>query len=427
MSCYLNNAATSWPKPAEVAEAMTEFLTRGGANLARGSASARDLGAMNLALDCRVRLAALLGGDPRHVTFTANVTEGLNIVIKGFLRPGMRVISTSMEHNAVVRPLRGLGVGVRFLPCGKDGLLDVDVFREALRYAAASERRHRGPGSSASRRPAVLVILNHASNVCGTIQPLPEIADLCRKAEIPLVVDAAQTAGTLPIDAAGLGISALCFTGHKSLMGPQGIGGVLWDPEFASHVEPLIEGGTGSFSHSEEQPTEMPDKFESGTPNLPGIAGLHAALGWLARVGTEKIAKKEQELGRHFLEGLNKRIARKDDIVFYGRRVMSGRLPVFALNVAGVDNGLLADRLARFGAEGRAGSGSGSGKSRPGAGRARVREGFETRPGLHCAPLAHKTLGSFPEGSLRVSPGYFNTFDELDAFWEALEECTGTN
>jgi selenocysteine lyase/cysteine desulfurase len=418
MSCYLNNAATSWPKPAEVPEAVTEFLTRGGANLARGSASVRDLGTMNLVLDCRTRLAALLGGDPRHVTFTSNVTEALNVVIKGFLRPGMRVLSTAMEHNAVVRPLRGLGVSAKFLPCGKDGLLDIDLFRDALRLIAAGEKKHRGV-SSAPKRPMGLVILNHASNVCGTVQPLPEVAELCRGTGIPLVVDAAQTAGALPIDAAGLGISALCFTGHKSLMGPQGIGGVLWNPEFASQVEPLIEGGTGSFSHSEHQPAEMPDKFESGTPNLPGIAGLYAALGWLAKTGMEKIEKKERELGMHFLEGVNKRVAKRGDIAFYGKRVMSGRLPVFALNVVGVDNGLLADRLARFG------SGNQGVKVRSGAKtRGKGRMGFETRPGLHCAPLAHKTLGSFPEGSLRVSPGYFNTFEEIDAFWEALEECT---
>jgi selenocysteine lyase/cysteine desulfurase len=222
------------------------------------------------------------------------------------------------------------------------------------------------------------------------------------------VVDGAQTAGVVPVDVAGWGISAFCFTGHKGLMGPQGTGGIVWDPEFAARVAPLIEGGTGSYSHLEIQPTDMPDKFEAGTPNLPGIAGLSAALGWIAETGIENIAARERELGEHFLRGLA-RFRKKGapggvEVLSYGGDTMEGRLPVFSLNVVRdgrqLDNGVLAGELAR--------------------------RGFETRPGLHCAPLAHKTLGTFPGGSLRVSLGYFNTPEELDAFWEALEECTGT-
>ena len=192
------------------------------------------------------------------------------------------------------------------------------------------------------------------------------------------------------LDAAALGLAALCFTGHKGLMGTQGIGGILWRPDFAARVEPLVAGGTGSYSHVETQPEELPDKFESGTPNLPGIVGLHAALGWIRETGIERVAERERELGGKLLEGLS----RVEGIQLTGKDGMEGRLPVFSFNIEGLDNGMLADALSR--------------------------EGFETRPGLHCAPIAHRTLGSFPQGGLRVSPGYFTTPVELPAFLEAL-------
>ncbi len=404
MSIYLNNAATTWPKPSCVAEAMADFMTRGGANLGRGTSSDRDLETMNIVLDCRIRIADLLGGwenaDPRYVTFSSGVTESLNVVLKGLHRsvPGLRVVTSSMEHNAVMRPLRSMerdGASVEVVPCDSDGLLRPEVLDRVL------------------KRRAGLVVLSHASNVCGTIQPLEELAAVCRDRDrpVPLAVDAAQTAGVLPIRAADWGISALCFTGHKGLMGPQGTGGIVWDPKFARRVFPLIEGGTGSYSHIEVQPPDLPDRFESGTPNLPGIAGLSAALDWLERTGIGTIEKRERALGGYFLKTLRERVP---DVIVYGRRTMTGRLPVFALNVPRatsapdssrspetplVDNGLLGDELSKM--------------------------GFETRPGLHCAPQAHRTLGSFPEGSLRVSVGFFNTEDEIDRFAAALPEAIG--
>ena len=379
-SVYLNNAATTWPKPPCVGEAIAKFLSHGGANLGRGTSSSRDMETLNAVLDCRFRLANLLGGyeggDPRYVTLCSNITEALNVVLRGFLRPGMRVLTSSMEHNAVIRPLRRLeqsGVEATVLPCSSDGSLDPRTLADAL----------------ASRRYD-LMVLAHASNVCGTVQPLDSIAELCRNAGVPLVLDSAQTAGILPIDATALGLSALCFTGHKGLMGPQGIGGILWNPDFAAQVEPLVTGGTGSYSHIETQPEELPDKFESGTPNLPGIVGLHAALGWIEETGIQRIAEHERKLGGAFLEGLS----RIEGILLPGKQGMEGRLPVFSFNIEGLDNGLLGDALSR--------------------------EGFETRPGLHCAPIAHKTLGSFPQGGLRVSPGYFTTNRELEDFLEGL-------
>jgi selenocysteine lyase/cysteine desulfurase len=506
MEVYLNNAATSWPKPGCVAEAAADFLTSGGANLGRGTSSRRDLATLNRVLDCRIKIAKLFDGrDPRYVTFCSGVTEALNVVIKGFYRknfinvqagrgrsaPGgsapegsflpsqapsmMRVLSTSMEHNAVVRPLRGLekeGVETVFLRCEPDGALDLGLLEEVL-----SEEK-------SSRGKFHLMVLSHASNVCGTIQPLEGIAELCRRASLPLVLDSAQTAGILPISLSKLGLAALCFTGHKGLMGPQGIGGILWDPDFAAQVAPLVEGGTGSFSHVETQPSDMPDKFEAGTPNLPGIAALDAALGWLEERGIEEIRKHENQLGERFLDRLT-----KIGGILYGKPAaegMKGRLSVFAVNfpsqlfaqpdlhckglevsgepvktspgpnepcASGEDQGVSGGPVRTppglkepcpSGEE--QGVSGGPVRTPPGPNEPCPPElqfdngilanelslgGFETRPGLHCAPLAHKTLGSFPGGSLRVSPGYFNTLEDIDKFFDFLEaakeckKCTG--
>ncbi|MDI9369672.1 MAG: aminotransferase class V-fold PLP-dependent enzyme [Synergistota bacterium] len=386
MPIYMNNGATTWPKPERVARAMYDFLAEGGANVARGSASERDLDSVSLVLSCRQKLTDLLGGwggDPRHTVFTSSVTESLNIVLKGFLRPGMTVLTSAMEHNAVLRPLRRLeesGVKVEIAPCDGEGFLHPEVFAGALERS----------------RPD-LVVFSHASNVCGTVQDLPTLAALCREFGTPLVADCAQTAGLVSLDAQGLGLAALCFTGHKGLMGPQGIGGVLFQPSFAERVDWFVEGGTGSFSHLELQPDAMPDKFEAGTPNLPGIAGLLAALEWLKETDLETVCAREEATGAALLEGL----LSLPGVVIYGRDRMDGaRLPVFAVNFDGQDNGELAGRLFdEF--------------------------GVETRPGLHCAPLAHRTLGSYPGGSLRISPGYFTTETDVETTLRALRSILG--
>ena len=379
---YLNNAATTWPKPECVVNAVRDFMLKGGANSSRGSNSARDMNTMNIILDCRMKAAKFFGGwedsNPLLVTFTANITEALNVVLRGYLRPGMSVITSSMEHNAVMRPLRALeacGVNVSVVSADSEGSLDPSEFRRVL-----------------SGGKYDLAVMSHASNVCGTIQPVETIAEICRAHNVPLVLDTAQTAGIIPLSASELGLAALCFTGHKSLMGPQGTGGIIWNPDFPSKVVPIITGGTGSYSHLETQPDDMPDKFESGTPNLPGIAGLNVAFDWLNDTGVNEIARRENDTGEYFLEGLRE----IGGVILHGKRTRSGRLPVFALNATGRDNGILADELSRM--------------------------GFETRPGLHCAPSAHKTLGTFPQGALRVSPGYFTGRDEIDGFFEALKE-----
>lgn len=381
---YLDNAATTWPKPRGTARAVYDFMTNAGANAARGSASERDIRSLDVLFTARARIAKLFGGygdaDPRYVTFTPNVTYALNTVLKGFLRERMRVVTTSMEHNSVLRPLRELqssGCEVEILQCSLRGYLSPNLLRDAI-----------------LRRKPDLAVMTHCSNVCGSIQPIEEAAEVCARFGVPLVVDCAQTGGILPIDVQELGLAALCFTGHKGLYGPQGTGGILWNSKFAKICAPLAEGGTGSRSHEERQPSIMPDKFEAGTPNLPGIAGLCASLAWIEETGIKNIAERERALGLKLEEGL---------LRVPGLRMLGAtgedarRLPVYAFNIDGHDNGMLARDLSDL-------------------------YGIESRPGLHCSPLAHKTLGTFPNGALRLSPGYFNTEDEIDYTISAIME-----
>lgn len=388
MSIYLNNGATTWPKPPAVPEAVNRFILGRGANLARGSSSGRDMETLDLVTTTRQKLAVFFGGyrggDPRYVTFTGNVTESLNVVLKGYLRPGQHAVTTSMEHNSVMRPLRRLeseGVRLSILECGSSGLLDPCELEAHFRKERAD-----------------LFVLSHASNVCGTVQPLEEIAAVCANAGVPCILDSAQTAGVLGIEVEKLGLSACCFTGHKGMMGPQGIGGIVWEPEFAQKVQPMIEGGTGSFSDDERHPEKLPDRFEAGTPNLPGIAGLYAAVEWLDQTGIGEVSSREKRLGKRFLEG----ISGLKGLRMYGLNSIEGRLPVFAMNFAGIDNGTAAMELTD-------------------------RWGIETRPGLHCAPRAHRTLGSFPSGALRVSIGYFNTEEEIDTAIGAIAAIAAEN
>lgn len=381
LSVYMNNAATGWPKPPCVPRAVFDFMTLGGASLTRGSSSRRDVDTLDMVTSCRAAAADLLGGynggDPRYVTLTSGVTESLNAVLKGYLKKGMTVATTSMEHNAVVRPLwslRSCGISVKVLACDGCGKLDPEKLRDLARFEKVD-----------------MFVASHGSNLCGTVQDVDNLAEVCRDEHIPFVLDTAQTAGAVPVLASDLGLSALCFTGHKGLMGPQGTGGIVWEPGFSKLCRPFAEGGTGSFSDSESQPDAMPDKFEAGTPNLPGIAGLLAALEWIGETGIDRINQREKELGQRLLDGLRSMAGAR----LYGLPSMEGRLPVFAVNFDGVDNAVLAERLAD--------------------------SGIETRPGLHCAPWAHKTLGSFPMGALRLSVGYFTTEWEIDYTLETLK------
>lgn len=385
MGIYLNNAATTWPKPEVVPEAMYDFLKSHGANLARGAAAKRDLSTMDMVMCCRENIAQIFDGykdaDPRYVTLSSNITESLNIVLKGFLKPGMKVITSSMEHNASMRPLRRLEqrgiIGIRVVDCDREGVLHL----EDLRMAMQEEKFD-------------LMVFTHASNICGTVQDLPGIASICKEYGVPLVLDSAQTAGVIPVSVKDLDIAALCFTGHKGLMGPQGTGGIVWRPDFAQKVDCFLEGGTGSFSHLELQPDTMPDKFEAGTPNLPGIAGLHAATKWLMKETTARIHEREQQLGSILLEGLKK----LPGLELAGKMTMDERLPVFPINFTSLDHAEVAASIADD-------------------------PGIETRPGLHCAPTAHQTLGTLEHGgAMRVSVGYFNTEEEISIFLKAMED-----
>lgn len=385
MSIYLNNAATSWPKPEVVPRAMYDFLTSHGANLARGTAAGRDLSTMDMVMCCRERIAEFFGGfsgsDPRYVTFTSNITESLNLVLKGYLRKGMRVLTSSMEHNACMRPLRRLEqkgiIELSVIQCDREGVLQPEELKSLLEQERFD-----------------LMVFTHASNICGTVQDLPAISKLCDHAGVPLVLDIAQTGGIIPVSASKMNLAALCFTGHKGLMGPQGTGGIVWRPDFAQEVEWFVEGGTGSFSHLEFQPDMMPDKFEAGTPNLPGIAGLLAAMEWLKKESIEKIHAREIELGNVLLEGLRT----LPGVRLAGKMTMDSRLPVFPVNFQGRDHAEVAAQLAED-------------------------PGIETRPGLHCAPSAHKTIGTWEDGgALRISVGYFNTEEEIQTCIQGLEK-----
>jgi cysteine desulfurase family protein len=408
LGVYLNNAATSYPKPDVVYEATVKFLKYYGMNLGRGSTSEKEVSTIRLVFACRENIIEFFSTpsskkiyderlEPHYVTFTSNVTEALNTILKGYLKSGMRVLTSGIEHNAVVRPLRRLetiGVKVDIASCSESGELYPETVANMIK-----------------RSNYDLMVMSHASNVCGTIQNIADISSICYEAGVPFVLDAAQTAGVIPIDVNSLRLSALCFTGHKGLMGPQGIGGIVWGrtPDgvnFSSKVDPLIDGGTGSYSHVEIQPDEMPDKFESGTLNLPGIVGLNTAINWINKTGIEKIAAHERELCALLLSNLGE----IPGLCIYGKQDTNGRMPVVSFNIMTsrrcegthvtlqngfYDNGILAGKLSTM--------------------------GFETRPGLHCSPFAHKTLGSFPEGSLRVSPGYFNTREDIEGFVEVLK------
>lgn len=373
---YLDNAATSYPKAPGVASAMADYVEKVGATINRSSyASAQEAGLVTLSL--RERLCRLFNHpDPTHAVLTPGATAGLNMVIKGLLRPGDHCLVSSMEHNAVMRPLVQLergGVAFERIPCDAQGCLRL----EAL------------PGMI--KRNTRLLVMAHGSNVCGTVQDAEAVGKICRERGVPFALDAAQTAGHIEVDFERFGLSALVVPGHKGLLGPQGIGALLLDADFARRLTPLVAGGTGSASDSEELPDWMPDRFESGTPNMPGVFGWEAALGWLENTGIETLENHEKTLSKRFLEG----IYGLKNVKLYGATVPEGRTGVFSVGFLNCDNAEAAWRLER-------------------------EFGILTRCGLHCAPSAHKTLGSFPEGSVRFSTGWANTEADIDAALSAI-------
>ncbi|WP_308522337.1 aminotransferase class V-fold PLP-dependent enzyme [uncultured Veillonella sp.] len=373
---YLDNASTSFPKAPTVATAMSDYITNRGININRGSyALAYDV--EDIIYTTRQRLKTLFNGhDPSHVIFTQNVTMSLNMVIKGLLKAGDHVLVSSMEHNAVMRPLTQLldkGITFDTIPCDSTGSIQMDSIEPLIR-----------PNT-------VAMIINHASNVCGTIQPLELIGPICKAHNLQYIVDAAQTAGVIPIDVKACHIDALCFTGHKGLLGPQGIGGIILTKEMAHTLTPLIAGGTGSFSHLETMPTHMPDAFESGTLNLPGIIGLNESLSYIESQGMENIHNHELALTQAFLEGLQS----IDGINIVGKQNIQDRTAVVSITIDSMDPASIAYELEST-------------------------YHIMTRVGLHCAPRAHQTLGTYPEGTVRFSFGYANTLEDVEAALSAL-------
>ena len=367
---YLDHAATSWPKPPEVLRAMVDFCERAGGNPGR-SGHRLSLAASRIVYDVRELLAELfVVSDPLRVIFTANATHAINLALRGLLRSGDRVVTTAMEHNSVMRPLRALqkrGLQLTTVPCGPDGQIDL------VQAAAAIT-----PGTR-------LVVVHHASNVSGTILPIADLAQLAHRVGALVLVDAAQTAGVVPIDVTAMGIDLLAFTGHKGLQGPPGTGGlVIHDAVDPAAIEPLIHGGTGSRSADEVQPEFCPDKFESGTPNGAGIAGLGAGVRWVRERGIAAIRAHDLELSRALLEGLGA----IPGVRTYGPTEPARRTATVSCTVA-------RQRVSDVGWQ------------------LDDRFGILCRVGLHCAPAAHRTLGTFPDGTVRFAAGACNTLDEI--------------
>lgn len=372
---YLDNAATSFPKPEGVSDRMKFYLDCVGANVNRSVyTAAQEAGLVTLTL--RQRLARLFRfpEPPTHVILTPGATAALNMLISGLLRPGDHCIVSSMEHNAVMRPLLRLpGVEVSRIPCDSRGFADVDalpgLFRENTR----------------------LVLVAHGSNVCGAVQDAAAIGRICAARGVPFALDAAQTAGHLPIDFQALGLSALAVPGHKGLLGPGGVGALLLRDELAQRLTPLIAGGTGSASDSEYLPPYLPDRFESGTANLPGYYGWEAALRFVEDRGVAALRRHEMALCTRFLDGL----ANIEHLRLVGPRDPERRVGVISVDFLRRDNAEMAYELE-------------------------TRYGILTRCGLHCAPSAHKALGTFPQGTVRFSLGWASTEADVDAALAAL-------
>jgi cysteine desulfurase family protein len=376
---YMDNSSTSFPKAPDLGKVMGEHIDQLGLNLGRGGYSPA-IHLEQIAVETKEKLCDFFNGPhSRNVIFTSGATAGLNMVINGLLSPGDRVVTTCLEHNAVARPLHALSTygvqNIRWerLPAEPDGNLDVDAFNKLL------------------TTDTKMLLVTHASNVSGSLVPLCSLAKICKERNIFFVADAAQTAGSQPIDMKGLGLDGLVVAGHKGLLGPQGIGAMILTDRLASQMRPTVLGGTGSKSDLLDMPEYLPDRFEPGTLNIPGIVGLNHALDFLASQGLQAIRSHKDALARTFLEGLSV----IHGVQSFGQAADVPRESVFSLVFKNMDQAEAAFRLERD-------------------------FGILTRSGLHCAPLAHQTLGTFPGGSVRFSFGCFTTVADVDAALSAI-------
>ena len=373
---YLDNAATSFPKPEGVSSAMKTYMDTVGATINRSVYSAaQDAGLVTLLLRESLKKFFHFPDPVTHVILTPGATAGLNMVIKGYLKPGDHCIVSSMEHNAVMRPLLQLdGVEYDRIQANREGLINPADVENLIK-----------PNTK-------LLIMAHGSNVCGAVQDAAAVGEICKKHGIAFALDVAQTAGHIDIDFEKWGLSALVAPGHKGLLGPSGIGVMLLRDDFAKELNPLIAGGTGSASDSEYLPDYLPDRFESGTPNLPGIYGLEASMRFLQQEGLEKLHTHEMALTRRFLEG----VAKIPGAVVCGPQGLENRVGVISLDFPGQDNAEVAYRLE-------------------------MDHGILTRCGLHCAPSAHKSLDTFPRGTVRFSLGFASTEADVDTALAAIQ------
>ncbi|MBI5657200.1 MAG: aminotransferase class V-fold PLP-dependent enzyme [Geobacter sp.] len=378
MSIYLDNAATSFPKPEAVYTAVEHALRDVGVSPGRGS-HRRGLAAARLVLEAREALADLFAiPDSSRIVFTQNATEALNLAVLGLLKPGDRVVTTTMEHNSLARPLHlaaRRGVEVVFVPADRTGMVDSAEIAAALAV------------------PTRLVALSHCSNVTGTIQPVAEIGALARKRGALMLVDAAQSVGCIPIDVGAMSIDLLAAPGHKGLYGPPGTG-FLYIAD-GIDLDPLMVGGTGTASTGEDQPADLPERFESGTINTPAIAGLLAGVLFVASTGVAAIARHEERLVNRLCAGLQE----MPSVRLCGPEPLKPRGSVVSFTVDGMDPGHVGFLLDQ-------------------------EHDIAVRTGLHCAPAAHRTIGTFPAGTVRASPGYFTTDAEIDTFITALRSIT---
>lgn len=372
---YLDNAATTLHKPPQVVKAVADALQSMG-NSARGT-HAGSMAASHTVYDTRVKLAKLFGC-PRadRVAFTANITEALNIAVNGLIGRGDHVITTDCEHNSVLRPLYRLadeqGVEVSFVPADRQGNLDYNAFERLMQ-----------PHTRA-------IVCTHASNLTGNLTDLARVSAVAKAHDVLLIVDAAQTAGAYPIDMTALGIDVLCFTGHKGLMGPQGTGGLCVREGLT--LRHWKVGGSGVQSYSRTHPTQMPTCLEAGTLNSHGIAGLSAALDFIAEVGVDAIHDRETALMHRFYEGVKE----VPGITVYGD-FSRQRMAIVTLNIGDYESGAVSDALSE-------------------------EYGIATRPGAHCAPRMHQALGTEQQGAVRFSFSWFNTEQEIDAAIQAVRE-----
>lgn len=377
---YMDNGATSFPKAPKVSSAMCQYIEEIGTNVGRG-AYENAFEAQRIIEETREKLCQLFNFDnTSNVIFTKNITESMNVIIKGLLNDGDHAIVSSLEHNAVMRPLTSLQAeGITFDRAEHDseGNLIIDSIEPLIKANTKA------------------IIMTHASNVCGTILDLESVGAIAKKHNLFFIIDAAQTAGLIEVDMQKLQADAIAFTGHKGLLGPQGTGGFLIKDELAKEIPPFIEGGTGSKSDSEEQPMYLPDKYESGTPNTVGLFGLHAALCYLEEKGIQNILAVEHARTQQFIDG----IAAMNDVRIVGTQNLDKRTAVVSLDFSPRDNAEISWTLEQS-------------------------HGIATRVGMHCAPAAHKALSTFPQGTVRFSFSSFTTEEEVNIAIQAIKNLS---